>query len=46
MNLSVLDPEIIGIFGEPNKLIEHHRPTMVYDPEKDNGWDCGYWWKF
>ena len=29
---------MIGIFGEPNMVTEHHRPTMVYDPEKENRW--------
>ena len=45
MNLSMTDPEMIGIFGEPNKITEHFRSTMVYDPQKENRWDCGYWWK-
>jgi hypothetical protein len=40
------DPEMIGIFGEPNMITEHHRPTMVFDPEKENRWGCGYWWRF
>lgn len=44
LNLSMTDPEMIGIFGEPNMTTEHHRPTMVYDPEKENKWGCGYWW--
>lgn len=46
LNLSVTDPEMIGIFGEQNLITEHHRPTMVYDLEKENRWDCGYWWDF
>ena len=45
LNLSMTDPEMIGIFGEPNMITEHHRPTMVYDPEKENRWGCGYWWR-
>lgn len=27
-------------------ITEYHRPTMVYDPEKENKWGCGYWWDF
>jgi hypothetical protein len=27
-------------------ITEHHKPTMVYDPEKENRWGCGYWWRF
>ena len=46
MNLSMTDPEMIGIFGEPNMVTEHFRSTMVYDPEKENRWSCGYWWHF
>lgn len=46
LNLSMTDPEMIGIFGKPDMVKEHHRPTMVYDPEKENKWGCGYWWKF
>ena len=45
MNLSMTDPEMIGIFGGPNKVTEHFRSTMVYDPQKENRWGCGYWWK-
>ena len=46
LNLSMTDPEMIGIFGEPNMVTEHHRPTMVYDPKKENRWRCGYWMHF
>ena len=46
LNLSMTDPEMIGIFGDPKMVTEHHRPTMVYDPEKENRWGCGYWWRF
>ena len=28
-------------FGETNKMTEHHRPTMVYDPKKEFDWDYG-----
>jgi hypothetical protein len=45
LNLSITDPEMIGIFGKPNLVMENHRPTMVYDPEKENRWGCGYWRK-
>ena len=43
LNLSMTDPEMIGIFGEPNLVTEHHRPTIIYDPEKGNRWGFGYW---
>ena len=46
MNPPFKDPEMIGIFGEPKLVTEHHRPTMVFDPEKENRWGCGYWWNF
>ena len=46
LNLSMTGPEMIGIFGEPNLVTGHFRPTMVYDPEKENRWRCGYWWDF
>ena len=46
LNLSMTDPEMIGVFGKPDMVTEHHRPTMVYDPEKENRWGCGYWWHF
>ena len=43
LNLSMTDPEMIGIFGEPNMVSEHHRPTTAYVPGRDNKWRCGYW---
>ena len=46
LNLSMTDPEMIGIFGVPDLVTEHFRPTMVYDPAKENGWGSGYWWHF
>ena len=46
LNLSMTDPEMISIFGKPDLVTGHHRPTMVYDSEKENRWACGYWWKF
>ena len=46
LNLSMTDHEMIGIFGESNKVTEHHRPTMVYDHEKENRWGCEYWGNF
>ena len=45
LNLSVTHPDTVDVFGEPNMVTEHHRPTMVNDPEKENKWDWGYWWK-
>ena len=46
LNLSMTDPEMIGIFGNPNLITEHHRPTIVDVPGKENKWGCGYWWNF
>ena len=44
MNLSMTDPEMIGIFGDPKMVTEHFRSTMVCDQQKENKWGCGYWW--
>lgn len=41
LNLSMTDPEKIGIFGKQDMITEHFRPTMVYVPEKENKWGCG-----
>ena len=46
LNLSMTDPEMIEIFGEPNMITEHHRPTTIDIPGKENKWGCGYWWDF
>ncbi len=46
MNLSMTDPEMIDIFGEPKLVTEHHRPTRLDNPGEENKWGCGYWWKF
>ena len=45
LNLSMTDPEMIDIFGQPNLVTEHNRPTTLKQPGKDNKWECGYWWK-
>ena len=45
LNLSMTDHEMIGIFGSPDLLTEHHRPTIVDILGKENKWGCGYWWK-
>ena len=41
LDLSMTDPEMIETFGKPDMVTEHHNPTMVYDPEKENRWGCG-----
>ena len=46
LNLSMTDTEVIGIFGNPDLIAEHHRPTIVDIPGKENKWGCGYWRKF
>ena len=46
LNLSMTDPEMIDIFGQPDLITEHNRPTTLKQPGKDNNWECGYWWKF
>jgi len=46
LNLSMTDPEMIDIFGKPNMVTEHHRPTIIDTPGKENKWGCGYWWRF
>jgi len=45
LNLSMADPEMIDIFGKPNMVTEHHRPTIIDTPGKENKWGCGYWWR-
>jgi len=35
---------MIDIFGKPNMVTEHHRPTIIDTPGKENKWVCGYWW--
>jgi len=46
LNLSMNDPEMIEIFGKPNKVTDHFRPTTKGTYENGNRWGCGYWWKF
>ena len=46
LNLSMTDPEMIGIFGQPDLVTEHNRPTTLKQPGRSNEWECGYWWKF
>ena len=46
LNLSMTDPEMIEIFGEPDLITEHHRPTTIDIPGKENKWGCGYWHRF
>jgi len=40
------DPEMIEIFGKPNKVTDHFRPTTKGTYENGNRWGCGYGWKF
>ena len=38
LNLSMTDPEMISIFGNPNLIIEHHRqPLLTYQRKRING---------
>jgi len=46
LNLSMTDPEMIDMFGKPYMVTEHHRPTIIDTPGKENKWGFGYWWKF
>ncbi len=46
MNLSMRDLEMIDIFGGPDLVTEHHRPTTLHNSEGNNRWGCGYWWRF
>ena len=46
LNLSMTDPEMIGIFGQPGMVSEHNRPTTLKQLGRSNEWECGYWWKF
>ncbi|MHB1708746.1 MAG: DNA adenine methylase [Thermoplasmataceae archaeon] len=45
LNLSMTDPEMIGIFGQPDLVTEHSRPTTMGTKKEGNVWGCGYWWK-
>ena len=45
LNLSMSDPEMVDIFGKPDLITEHHRPTTIDIPGKENKWRCGYWLK-
>jgi len=40
------DPEMIEIFGKPNKVTDNFRSTTKGTYENGNKWGCGYWWKF
>jgi len=40
------DPEMTEIFGKPDKVTDHFRPTRKETYESGNRWGCGYWWKF
>lgn len=46
MNLSMFDPEMCDIFGNPQMIAEHHRPTVKGTSVEGNKWGCGYWWRF
>ena len=46
LNLSMTDRKMVGIFGEPDLVTEHNRPTTLKQPGKNNDWKCGYWYKF
>lgn len=45
-NFSMTDPEMTDLFGKPDLITEHHRPTIIDLPRKENKWGCGDWWKF
>ena len=40
MNLSMRDQEMVDIFWWPDLVTEHFRPTTIYDPLKENRWEC------
>ncbi len=37
---------MLGIFGEPNFVTDHYRPTTKGTYEDGSRWKGGYWWKF
>jgi hypothetical protein len=43
LNLSMTEPEMVGIIEELSMITEHPKPTIVYDPEKWNRWRFWYW---
>jgi len=46
LNLSMHDREMIGIFGDPQMVTDHYRPTTKGTYNGGSRWECGYWWKF
>ncbi len=46
LNLSMHDREMIEIFGNPDMVTGHHRPTTKGTYNEGSRWECGYWWKF
>ena len=46
MNLSMRDTQMVDIFGKPNMVTDHYRPTTKGSYDEGSRWECGYWWKF
>ncbi len=46
LNLSMYDRQMIDIFGTPNMVTDHYRPTTKGTYEDGSRWECGYWLDF
>ena len=46
LNLSMHDKQMIDVFGNPDMVTDHYRPTTKGTYEDGSRWECGYWWKF
>ena len=45
LNLSMHDKQMLDIFGKPDMVTDHYRPTTKGTYEDGSRWECGYWWK-
>ncbi len=46
LNLSMHDREMLDIFGKPDMVTDHYRPTTKGSYAEGSRWQCGYWWRF
>jgi DNA adenine methylase len=46
LNLSMHDKQMLDIFGNPNMVTDHYRPTTRGTYDEGSRWECGYWWRF
>jgi hypothetical protein len=46
LNLSMHYKQMLDIFGKPDMVTDHYRPTTKGTYDDGSRWECGYWWKF